>query len=262
VKLRRNSRRRRQAVRRQPLPLGRWLRGVAALGLLAGSAAGLVWAGEWVLAPGNLPLDRVELRGELRQLEATDIEQALLPLMAGGFFNTDVAALQAAAEAMPWVDRATVRRVWPRAVVVHLEEQRPAAHWNAAALLNQRGEVFQPAAAAALPLPHLSGPAGTEQAALQRYREWSGLLAPLQLEIAALSVDARRSWRLQLSAGMELRLGQEQAGQRLQRFTRAWASAWAADAAKVEAFDLRYSNGVAVAWKPAAVQQPETGMGS
>ena len=90
--------------------------------------------------------------------------------------------MRAAFEAVPWVRRATVRRIWPNRLVVGIEEHRAIALWGDGRLVNTFGELFTANLAEAEedgPLPELAGPPASEQVVLARYRELERWLAPL-----------------------------------------------------------------------------------
>src|SRR6185503_6524119 len=50
--------------------------------------------------------------------------------------------LRIAVEALVWVDRARVQRVWPDRIGIEIVEQQAAARWGDDGLLNTRGELF------------------------------------------------------------------------------------------------------------------------
>ena len=116
-----------------------------------------------------------------------------------------------------------MRRHWPDALEVTLEEHKPLARWGDAALLNSYGEVFQAATAQLLPL--LSGPAGSEKEVAQRYADFSRIAA------AAASASGRsRPERaplrgaIRLDNGMSIALGREQWMTRLVSFVALYPS--------------------------------------
>jgi cell division protein FtsQ len=67
----------------------------------------------------------------------------------------------------------------------------------------------------------------------------------------ALSVDARGAATVELDNGIEVRLGREDATERLARFSALALPALAAKLATVAYVDMRYTNGFAVGWKTA-----------
>ena len=245
----------RGAVRRPEAQAGAWRRAagrsvaVAALMVLV---AGL-WAGwAWLRDPAHLPLRQLQIVGEFRHLDENELRQAVAPLAVGGFFSVDVDAVREAAEALPWVRRVRVRRVWPDTLRLQVVEQEAVARWGERGLLNRHGELFQPPAEDIDPrLPLLQGPEALRERVMRRYARVVARLRPLGLEVARLELNERRAWRLVLDDGLELRLGREETERRLGRFIKAWPKVFADAGRAAEHVDLRYSNGFAVRWKAA-----------
>jgi cell division protein FtsQ len=72
-----------------------------------------------------------------------------------------------------------------------------------------------------------------------------------------MQLDNRRAWHLQLDNAVLLELGRADAGQRLQRFVRAWPDVFAGRLDELQRVDLRYSNGFSVSWKQAVLQDAD-----
>ncbi|MFN2308156.1 MAG: cell division protein FtsQ/DivIB [Gammaproteobacteria bacterium] len=230
-----------------------WLRlGTQATLILALGVA--VSAGShWVRDPENLPLRSLRVEGEFRALSAEQVRAAVAGAARGSFFTVNVEAVRRAAESLPWVASARVRRVWPDTLHLQVVEQRAAARWGEAGLLNPSGQLFMPDAASLPPrLPHLSGPEAQRQRVMQTYVAMTALLAPLGRHVAELHLDARRSWLLRLDSGVEVRLGRRDELAQLERFVRVYPTAFAARQAELSRVDLRYSNGLAVRWDRAS----------
>ena len=225
----------------------RSLSGLMLLGLLGLTAsAGM----EWLSDPYRFPLDVVEVKGEFRYLDKAILQAAVAPHAAGGFFTVDVDSVRAAAEALPGVARAKVRRVWPATLRVHIAEQQPVAGWNGDGYLNAAGEAFFPRAGQTLSgLPQLAGPAGQAARVLTRYRKASKLLQPLDMAVTHIAMDRRRAWSLRLDNGVMLKLGRARPWHRLQRFVQAYPGTFADRLADLKSVDMRYSNGFSVFWQ-------------
>ena len=236
-----------------------WLRPTAVLILFSTVTATFAGAVSWALDPDNLPLRTVQLEGRFHQLDRAALEAWMAPAIEGGFFTVDVAAVQQRVQAMPWVDRVSVRRVWPDRLLVQVEEQRPVARWGDKGFLNVRGEPFVPGRYQGGGLPLLSGPAGREKQVLEAYRRMNETLAGLQLTIVELHQDARRAWHLRLSNGVTIELGRAAPEQRLARFVAVYPALLASDQAGIAAVDLRYSNGFAVRRAPRYTRDKHTG---
>ena len=74
-------------------------------------------------------VDRVDVMGEGR-LHEQDIHIALGVYPGDYLFEMDVKAAQKRVEALNWVDKAVVRRLWPDRVVVQIIERKPYALWQ------------------------------------------------------------------------------------------------------------------------------------
>jgi cell division protein FtsQ len=228
----------------------RTLSGLLLLGVLG---AATMLGMHWLSDPYRFPLGVVEVKGDFRYLQKEQLQAAVAPYVSGGFFTVNVVAIRAAAEALPWVYKASVQRVWPETIRVQIEEQQPVAYWHGQGFLNRQGEAFFPEQGQAdIELPRLDGPDGQETRVLESYRRVSAILAPLGLQVQSMQVDGRRAWDVQLAGGVALKLGRTHPWQRLQRFVRAWPSVFAARLAELRTVDLRYSNGFSVVWQQTA----------
>ncbi len=225
----------------------RWLAaGLVAL-LIAALAAGLLAR---LSDPETLPITRIRVEGRIAHLDEAMLRRAVAGRMQGGFFGVDVAAVRDAVEALPWVQKAMVRRIWPDTLQIRVVEQVPLAIWNDEGLVNTQGAVFRPAADTwPADLPRFRGPAGRSEWLAARYRDFAAILQPAGLTLAGLRLDARGALRLRLANGIEVVLGREALEARLARFVRVWRKALAAEAGRIARVDLRYGSGLAVQWK-------------
>ncbi len=172
--------------------------------------------------------------------------------MGSGFFTTRVERIGTAVDALPWVAEADVRREWPHTLRIDIVEEVPVARWGSDGLMDAQGKVFahvQSNAYAAL--PQLTGREGDEQDVLAQFNTLTNLVVPRGLVIAELDVDARGAATVLLNDGIEVRLGREDAAERLARFSALALPALAAKLATVAYVDMRYTNGFAVGWKAA-----------
>lgn len=217
---------------------------------LAGAGAVLIWAGVWVTRPETLPVRVVRLIGHPVHLEPEALRAIIAPRVANGFLRVDVAGVQQALEALPWVERCSVRRVWPDRIEVAVTEQTAMARWSAGGLVNPAGERFAAEASEwPRPLPELGGPDETNSLVAGQYRRFRQILEPVGLSIAGVAMDARRAWRVRLEDGIEILLGRSDQEHRLERFAHIYPKALASRAGAIARVDLRYTNGFAVAWR-------------
>jgi len=231
----------------------RWLAAAVLLGGLIGS--GIV-AAMWLTAPDNVPLERVRIDGDLRHTGRELLRSAMAPELGGSFFSLDLEAVRAAVEALPWITRASVRRVWPGTLVVHIEEREALARWGEAEVVSPQGEVFRPEAESVPEgLASLSGPDGSAPEVVNRYGRMRQRLVRQGLEIAELRLSKLHAWSVQLEGGLWLHLGNRDIEQRLERFLKHFPVLPRQE--ELVQVDLRYSNGFAVRRMAAAPEEQE-----
>ncbi len=220
--------------------------------LFAWIAVGMAgWQGyHWLLLPTTLPVQHVELRGDLHRVDMAHLEKQVNAAVKGGFFSIDLEGIRSDLEALPWVYEASLRRIWPDRLVIEIEEQKPIAQWGDKGLLNRYGDVFKARLAPDEPsLARIDGEEGREKALISDFIKAEGMLHSLDLHLVGLHEDARRDQRLFLENGIELALGRKNRQQRLSRFVSAYRQTLASVLARISVLDLRYANGFAVRWK-------------
>jgi cell division protein FtsQ len=253
--LRRRNRKRKPGGRRFELPKLEWSRA----GRVAGTVAVLAIFGMLLAVGLDQPVRSIVIDGPFQRVAALEVQQAALGALKGGIVSADLDRLRKAVEALAWVDRARVQRLWPDRIRIEIVEQQAAARWGDDSLLNTRGEMFASGVRHVPPeLPRLDGPAGTEEQVAQRYLAIQDRLSKLGFQVAALRLDARGAWELDLSTGVTVRLGRRQVDERMDRFVQFGAPVISGRAAEVRYVDMRYSNGFAIGWRgdrrPSAVR--------
>ena len=241
----------------------------------------LVYAGSLIRdieIPEVLPVEDVQVVGELKFLNKKAIEETVMRSVSGGYFTVDLTAVRDLLQYQPWVRNVSLRRVWPASITVTIEEQVPVAYWNDDGYINEAGEVFKPATVnTTLNLPKLSGPEGQHDNVWKFMNQLYQEMALLDYEVTRLSLDDRRAWQLVIATapassvaspsdikqGIEVKLGRFDTQKRLQRFIGIVPSLIASqsvavtgkrgsddslmlDTNKIELIDMRYPNGFAV----------------
>lgn len=219
----------------------------------------------WFLSRPLFPLREVVVVTPPGQVTGAQIEYAARSAIEGNFFSVRLDEARAAFEALPWVRRAEVRRRWPDALELRIEEHRPVAYWRSndgaeALMVNRQGEVFEAESAARLPL--FVGPPGSAAYLLARHDEFDTMLEPLGRDLVRVDLSAREAWELELDSGMMILLGRERSrvpvSERLARFVRAWPDAQRQIGVHVAVADVRYQRGFALT--PADVPRETKGM--
>ena len=222
------------------------------LNMAAGALVGIALfvfaiAGVALLARSPLfPVTEIELTHPLGKTTRAQIESAARAHIRGNYFAVSPSELRAGLEALPWVRRASVRRVWPDRLEVSLEEHVAFARWGGQGLVNTYGERFNGATDA--PLPVFFAPAGTELEMTQRYLRFAEAVTPLGARLERLVLSERRAWQLRLDSGLQIMLGRDADGAeaRLARFVEVYPATLGRLARRHEYVDLRYPNGFAL----------------
>ena len=220
---------------------------------LLATALIVLWA--LLVLASRLPwfdLRQIKVNGA-RHVTREQVNLVVYQHLRGNFFSADLDSARAAFTKLPWVRSASVRRRWPDALEVTLEEHKPLARCGDEGLLNTYGEVFQAATGQNLPL--LSGPPGSAQEVARRYADFSRILLPLHHRPVEVDLSARRAWSIRLDDGMDIALGREHMDQRLGSFVELYPRTLANVATPVTYVDLRYPNGFAVRVPVAAVKR-------
>lgn len=239
----------RQRQRRRLQWSWKWPRRVAVL-----AVAGLACAGVYrgYLALTAIPVERVVFTGQYQHVDRNQLVARVQPLLGGGFAGADLMAMRAALEQLPWVYRASIKRRWPSDLEVAITEQQPIARWGEDGLLNHQGQVFRPQPLAAFAeLPVLGGPDDQAALVMTRYREFSERLRSVELGLQGLLLEPRDGWQLALTGGVEIALGGDDVMRRMDRLLNVYRQRLAAEFDRVQRIDLRYANGMAVAWRQA-----------
>jgi cell division protein FtsQ len=232
--------------RQWPTVLREWrsyARRAALLVLIAGALAALTWA-------LDRPIHVISMDGAFQRVSPGQIEKAVAPFTHAGFMSADLDRIQRAVERVPWVDHARVQRRFPNSLHVTVVEETAAARWGESGLLNTRGELFvRQADHVPTELPRLSGPEGTQSQVAQRYLSAQGRMLEAGMRIAALRLDERGSWEMDLDSGVTVRLGRRDVDERLDRFIHTASQVIAHRLNDITYVDMRYSNGSAIGWR-------------
>ena len=201
-------------------------------------------------ATASFPIQHIKVHGQYQHIKTADIQHLVAPYLRVSFFNVDLFAIKQALLTLPWLESASVTRVWPSTLNIVLQERRPVAIWNGDHLMTQEAVLFSANVENFLnTLPILLGPRGTEEEMLKKCSEFNEILSPLGLHIHQLRLTSNRVWSIRLDNDVELMLGENNADERLRRFVGVYTKIVTSNRSRAKRFDLRYGDGVAVAWQ-------------
>lgn len=214
------------------------------------ACAVLFFAEEHLSNPQTLPVNKIQVHGAFVNVDEAMLHRSIATVVAGGYFNVDVERVREVVEKLPWVSKASVRRVWPDTLSVSIIEQQPVAVSKHSGLINANGDVFKPKNKV-LPslLPVFDGNTKLNKLMLSKYYEMNKLLVAIDRKIIYLKLDARHALELKLDNGLKIVLGRGDTTQRLERFIRIYHKILASRASDIDVIDLRYTNGMAIGWK-------------
>jgi cell division protein FtsQ len=172
------------------------------------SVASLLQDAEQALSWAGLGVDQVSLSGQ-RFTADSDIFKAVDLPNASSLLTFDTAAARVRIETLPWIETASINRVFPGSLDVRVTERKPAALWtngDRAYLIDTSGRVLSGVRPGSpVRLPHVAGEGAAEQAQallelMRRYPQiWQ------RLEVAE-RVGGRR-WTLHLKDHVTIHLG-------------------------------------------------------
>lgn len=242
--------------------LAPWRRGLL-LTVFFVTGGSAVWqAVLWIQGMDHLTLQQVRVEGRFDQLSREVIGDLVQPYSGVHFFDVDVVGIQRQMEQQPWIKSASVRREWPDALVISVHEQVPVARWGDQGLINQQGEAFYPAggvSAALQSLPVLHGVEGSQQTLLRRLQRVVAAFKPVGLDVVAVHMDARGSWKIMLGNDLQLMMGRDYDEQRIARFLAFYPAIQTPQAGSLAVMDMRYPNGFALRWQVAPGTKATTG---
>ncbi|WP_191603130.1 cell division protein FtsQ/DivIB [Marinomonas algicola] len=194
-------------------------------------------------------IERVIVEGDLTYTSKPELHDSYRSLIGQNLTSLSLPDVMSLAISPAWVRSASVRKVWPNAILVRVEEHAPLAIWGERQLIATGGKIISPLVVPNVPLPRLFGPDGTQKSVLEQFELVSQVLSSTDLRPMKLALEARGAWSVTLSNGLFVRLGREDVLERLQRFIAVYKSDLSGRIDQIVGVDARYPHGVSVAWK-------------
>jgi cell division protein FtsQ len=198
-----------------------------------------------------MPIRYVRTTGVFQYLSKDEVKASLTPLVETSFFSANMQEIHQTMAALPWVASVTVKRVWPDAIDIKVQERKPYVRWEQQSLLSEQGDLFTPRQVQQFKyLPMLTGPEQQEKKVLEIMKGIRTELADQSLTLAEFKVNDRWAWKIKLTTGMEIELGRNEQLKKLHRFLKTLTVLGQERVNSIATVDLRYPNGFAIAWKP------------
>lgn len=237
--------------------------GVAALCVLAIACAAAAFAA-WAPAGAArfagldfLALKRLDMRGDTAKVPLARLKEAVEPVIAGKtYFSADLAAARAAAESVPWVRSAAVRRIWPDRLEIDVTVREAVAQFEDGRLVSDEGVLFSAnpdEGSEGGTLPSFAGGADDVSEILRRCRRFTTLLAALPVRVTEVALSDRGGWSVTFQGPAipptRVELGREAAGssveERLRQVVAAYPSISEVLDGPPSSIDARYRGAIA-----------------
>ena len=209
----------------------------------------------WI-AGSRWPMRHLVITAPFHQVSDARVRKEVTPLVQHGFFAVNLDTVRRRLAALPWVQRVDVRKRWPDRLEVVLVEYKPLARWGKDRMVSENGELFPAPMGVMSRLPLFEGPDSRAVELMAFHSQARPMFLGSGLYVAAVRLSARGSWSLSLSDGSEIEVGRGDPQLRLARFARMLPRLQQMDPRILQRADLRYTNGFALTWRPAAVASP------
>ena len=196
-----------------------------------------------------LPIEKIRITGEFRQLDTDRLQQQLKPYLGQGFFSVDIQQMQDLIAQQAWIREVSVRRVWPSQIMVDVVEREAFARWDDQHLLSNRAQIFAAQGKAFQHLPLINGYAEESAQLLQTYVRYRQQFGQYGIKLSALHEDGKGSVRLLLDDHLRVNLGTDDVDQKINNMLAVYPMQIKPKTQQIEYIDFRYSNGFAIAWK-------------
>jgi cell division protein FtsQ len=226
--------------------------------LLLGVATLLTFATISLLAadrlyrPDTFVIDRLKVKGKLRHMPASEVENLVNEIGVGNFFSIELDRIKSEVEGLAWVQNAEVRREWPNTLLVEVREHRPVMRWNKNKWVNSVGDVVDLPGDISVPNPvQLFGRDKDSAVMLRQAYAWKKRLIADGVELRSLELSGAQAWTLGLyqietDTEFELLLGREQVEERLSRFQYLYHNQFRNTGQSLQHVDARYPDGLAI----------------
>ena len=211
--------------------------------LMAALFSGVIKSEHW-------NIENIEINAEFKRVNPEQIRVVVATYPERSFFKVDTLRIKEAIKDLPWVQKATVTKKWPKSLIITIIEHKAVAVWNKNKLLNEKGEIFAVDTLDDLTnLPQINGQDTDSQLIWDKYIRFNDIVKNSGYDISSSTISNRGGWRLVLSNGMNVILGTKQMDAKLVRLMDTWKSLLNQNDETPQYIDLRYTNGYVVKWQ-------------
>lgn len=206
-------------------------------------AAGAAWIAL------NEPIRSVHVEGRLTNDEQRAIRDVVTQSLERRLLSVDLDRVKQRIHSLSWPREVSLRRVWPATLLIVVEKEALVARWGDEGFLTSDARIVQLAQGRGS-LPSFDCRLSTPKVAMEAFHRFQEVLGEHDLVIEVLQENASGEWRITLSNGVTVMLGNQRLLNRIRRFTLVYSQALSDRIENVAYVDARYANGVAVRWEP------------
>lgn len=166
-------------------------------------AAGAWWGADRIAALPYFNLERLEMKGDTAKVPLARLKDAVEGAVTGNYFSADLDQVRAAAETVPWVKRAFVRRLWPNGLEVTVDVYHAMAVYEDGRLVSTEGVLFSAnpeEGAEAVDLPNFYGAPSQVNNIARHYKIFSAAAAAIPAKITDVTLSDRGAWTLVMAS--------------------------------------------------------------
>lgn len=204
---------------------------------------------------------KLVVNGVASQQEEKIIKQQLQSFEQQKYFTADLKEIRNKVLQQAWVDEVVVSRAWPNKIQVDIIPRHPVARWGKTGLwVSEKGDIFAlNYHLNAKDMPTISGSKDKTKRMMLVFQETNRLFQPMKMKLTDLHLTDRMTWFLQFDNGMRIIVDQENTLGKLNRLSTLAKTEMKPVWSKIESFDLRYRDGLAIQWKKSQQVKYENG---
>lgn len=202
-----------------------------------------------------LPVEKIRLSGDFKQLDTASLKSQLKSYIGHDFLTVDIKSIQQTLGQHPWVKNVSVKRIWPNQLNVTVQEKKAVARWDKEHLLSSQAVIFKANSEGFLNLPKINGYSKQTVDLLQRYHKMQQQFSSLGLFIDELTEDRKGALRLLFNNTLLVNMGSEDNEMKIRHLLAVYTDQIKPRAEQIKQIDFRYSNGFAIAWKDEYLKQ-------
>ncbi len=195
------------------------------------------------IEPHILPINTVQIKGKLINTNLLTLQDTISKLTSNGFIGTDLAKLDSALLALPWIKTTQAQKIWPDTIIIKIQEYKPIAKWQDK-LIDIKGNIISlEYTKDNWDLPKFMIPIKYLNKIIYYYIKFIPIIRTAKLNIHEFGYDTYRAWYILFDNGIKLWLGHTDIETRLKRFFKIYPYK---SLGRNSHIDLRYNNGIAI----------------